>query len=185
MYSYFYMYHKFLFVCCCSVLLYIYFSNLQVSWVIFPTFSDTRQRNDGTCENADDEQISYSMGKVEHVIFLMHDVIIIIYISRSKCILEWCVILICIRWYCVLLISSVLHLYDISWSFLWFMFFDLSYVIHVYIHLSLDKTQLSKGEMEPVLMQISKGKTLFWHIYLFETLWSSLSSWETGDYSHT
>ena len=36
------------------------------------------------------------------------------------------------------------------------MFFDLSYVIHVYIYLLLDKTQLSKEEMEPVLMQISK-----------------------------
>ena len=109
-------------------------------------FSDTRERNAGICENADDEQISYSMGKVEHVIFLMHDVMIIIYISWSKYILELCVILICIRWYCILLISSVLHLYDISWPFLWFMFFDLSYIIHVYIYLSLDKTQLSKGE---------------------------------------
>ena len=147
-------------------------------------FSDTRKRIAGTYENADNAQISYSMGKVEHVIFLIHDVMIIIYISRSECILEWCVILICIRWYCILLISSISHLYDISWSFLWFMFFDLSYVIHVYIYLSLGKTELGTWETEPILLQISKGKTMFWHIFLFETLWNSLSSWETGDYSY-
>ena len=42
----------------------------------------------GTSENADHAQISDSMGKMEHVIYLIHDVMIIIYISRSKCILE-------------------------------------------------------------------------------------------------
>ena len=37
-------------------------------------FQDTRERNLGTCEHEDDEEISYSMGKVEHVvIFVMHD----------------------------------------------------------------------------------------------------------------
>ena len=70
------------------------------------------------------------------------------------------------------------HFYDLC-------FLICHYVIHVYIYLSLDKTELSTWETEPILLQISKGKTLFWHIFLFETLWNSLSSWETGDYSHT
>ena len=39
--------------------------------------------------------------------------------------------------------------------------FDLSYVIHVYIYLSLDKTELRTQNTEPVLLQISKGKTVF------------------------
>ena len=37
------------------------------------------------------------MGKIEHVIFAIHDLIIIIYISQTTCILAGCVILICIR----------------------------------------------------------------------------------------
>ena len=56
------------------MLLYIYFSNLQLLWEIFPIFPDTRERNLGTHEHEDDEEISCSKGHVEHVlIFLMHD----------------------------------------------------------------------------------------------------------------
>ena len=51
-------------------------------------FSDSRKTHGGTSEHADHAEISSSVGKVEHVIFLIHDVMIIIYISRSKCILE-------------------------------------------------------------------------------------------------
>ena len=43
--------------------------------------------------------------------------------------------------------------------------FDLSYVIHVYIYLSLDKTELRTQNTEPVLLQMTKGKTVFWHIF--------------------
>ena len=47
--------------------------------------------------------------------------------------------------------------------------------IHIFI---IRQRQLCKARTEPMLMQISKGKTLSWHIYLFEIFWSSLSSWE-------
>ena len=41
---------------------------------MFPLFQDTRERNFARCEYTDDEEISDSMGKVQHVvIFLMHD----------------------------------------------------------------------------------------------------------------
>ena len=60
-------------------------------------FSDSRKTHCRTSENGHHAQISDSMGKVEHVIFSIHDVMINIYISRSKCILAGCVILICIR----------------------------------------------------------------------------------------
>ena len=106
------------------------------------------------------------MGKVEHVIFSIHDVMIILYISRSKCILAGCVILICIRWYCILLISSVSYLYNISWYFFYNLYvFHLSYVIHAYIYLSLDHAELRKENTTPVLQQMSKGKIVLWHIF--------------------
>ena len=56
------------------MLLYMYFSNLQLLWVIFLIFQDTRERSFGRCEYTDDEEISDSMGKVQHVvIFLIND----------------------------------------------------------------------------------------------------------------
>ena len=40
----------------------------------------------------------------------------------------------------------------------------LSYVIHVCIYLSIDKRELSIENTEPVLLQMSKGKIVFWQI---------------------
>ena len=41
---------------------------------------------------------------------------------------------------------------------------NLSYVIHVYIYLSTDKTELSTEKTEPVLLQMSKGNIVFLQI---------------------
>ena len=70
-------------------------------------FSDGSQRHCGSSNNADDVEICASMGNVEHFIFSIYDLIIIIYISKTTCILAGCVILICIKLYSILLISSV------------------------------------------------------------------------------
>ena len=37
----------------------------------------------------------------------------------------------------------------------------LCHVIHVYIYISLDKTELRTENTEPVLLQMSKGKIVF------------------------
>ena len=37
----------------------------------------------------------------------------------------------------------------------------LSYIIHVHIYLSIDKTEVSRESTEPVLLQMSKGKIVF------------------------
>ena len=67
-------------------------------------FQDTRERNLGTDEHEDYEDISHSKGKVEHVvIFFMHDTNVYNYCDdyhihfNIKYILESCVIMIHIR----------------------------------------------------------------------------------------
>ena len=88
--------------------------HVQVWKIIVHIFSDGRQTHGGSCENEDDIEMYDSMGKIEHVIFTIHSLIIIIYILQTTCRLAGCVILICIKLYCILLISSVWYLYQIS-----------------------------------------------------------------------
>ena len=90
--------------------------HIQVWKIIVPIFSDGSQRHSGSSNNANDVEICASTGNVEHVIFSIYDLIIIIYISKTTCIFAGCVILICIKLYSILLISSVWYLYQISWE---------------------------------------------------------------------
>ena len=83
---------------------------------ILPIFSDGMQRHPGSLNNGNDIDICCSMGNVEHVIFSIYDLIIIIYISKTTCILVGCVILICKKLDSSLLISTVWHLYQIWWE---------------------------------------------------------------------
>ena len=71
------------------------------------SFSDGTQKHSGSMNNGNDIETCCSMGNVEHVIFSIYDLIIIIYISKTTCILVACVILICTKLDCVLLISTV------------------------------------------------------------------------------
>ena len=48
--------------------------------------------------------------------------------------------------------------------------FFIYHMLYMYTYnLSLDKTELRTENTEPVLLQMSKGKIVFWHIFLFET----------------
>ena len=115
-YKYVYIYYT-CFLCfitgwCCKYMCYIY----KYEKLYFPFFSDRMQRHSGCLNNRNDIEICCSMGNVEHVIFSIYDLIIIIYISKTTCILVACVILICTKLDCTLLISTVWHLYQIWWA---------------------------------------------------------------------
>ena len=88
---------------CCKNMCYIY----KYEKLYFPFFSDGTQRHSGSLNNGNDIEICRSMGNMEHVIFSIYDLIIIIYISKTTCILVACVILICTKLDCILLISNV------------------------------------------------------------------------------
>ena len=68
---------------CCKYMCYIY----KYEKLYFPFLSDGTQRHSGSLNNGNDIEICCSMVNVEQVIFSIYDLIIIIYISKTTCIL--------------------------------------------------------------------------------------------------
>ena len=90
-------------VWCCKYMCYIY----KYEKLYFPFFSGGTQREGDSLNNSNGIEICSSMGNVQHVIFSIYDLIIIIYILKVTGILIICVILICTKLDCILLISTV------------------------------------------------------------------------------